>query len=79
MYRKILCGSVLALLAGVIMLSDTSPANALVGCCKVRDSSNSSWVATNKSLRKCKAQNASSDKGDNILKPMGNVWWDINC
>jgi hypothetical protein len=67
---------VIVLIACTLM---TELARAQVGCCMTRRTADPStpWVQFGTDLDECKRLN--SNENDNILEPLGKVWWSIKC
>jgi len=78
LYRSIAAGACLGLSVFALTLVLPTPAEALAGCCKMRQTADGQWSITKASVQDCKSQNAARDN-DNLVKPTGFVWWDIAC
>lgn len=63
----------------VLMLTGSDTAVAQGGCCMERDGPNAPWHIVGRDLQDCKKRNADADKEDNIMRPQGRIWWNINC
>ena len=69
------------LLAGTISLALPcfNQLFAVSGCCKQRKSLTEGWAQTSLNYQQCEEENRRQDKGDDLLKPIGRIWWDIQC
>lgn len=54
-----------------------SPARAVPGCCKQRQTESGPWFATRLSFDECEQRNRA--EGDDLFAPKGRVWWDTYC
>lgn len=53
-----------------------------IGCCMQRAnaSNEAPWFQVSTDFNDCKRRNQGSpDNNDNILKPLGLIWWNIQC
>ncbi|HHJ38186.1 MAG: hypothetical protein AXA67_03595 [Methylothermaceae bacteria B42] len=80
MKKTILLILLLMVVAGLFWgrIAPVTGAYAVSGCCKVRKSERDPWRKHGTDLAACKSMNRAQD-GDNIFKPNGAVWWDMNC
>jgi hypothetical protein len=76
LHRLIVLAGFCVLAVTTLAALQSAPANALAGCCKMKN--DGLWTITDLSVDDCKSQNQELD-GDNVLKQAGRVWWDISC
>ena len=75
MRYAVLTGAVAMLVAAILPVS---PAQAVPGCCKQRQSVLGTWVATRLGFADCERLNKRRD-GDDVFFPEGRIWWDTYC
>ena len=68
---------------GFVPFMSVGEANAAgLGCCMQRDnaSNGAPWYQVSTDFEDCQLRNqAPPDSNDNILEPLGLIWWNIQC